>query len=90
MLQDLHRFLARIPYGFLIPAALVLAIMPLGAEPHLLEKLGMLTAGTLRRPIDIFDLIMHGGLLLVLGVKGALHLVIGRGRAGDDEVQPRA
>jgi hypothetical protein len=86
MLQDLHRALAQISYGFLAPAAVILAIMPLGAEPHLLEKLGMLTAGTLRRPIDIFDLFMHGGLLLVLGIKGALQLTVGRGQP--DSGQP--
>jgi hypothetical protein len=78
MLQDLHRALSQISYGFLIPAALVLAVLPLGAEPHLVEKLGMLVSGTLRRPIDIFDLFMHGGLLLVLGLKGLLQITQGR------------
>ena len=28
-------------------------------EPHLWEKLKMLAEGTLSRPIDIFDLLMH-------------------------------
>jgi hypothetical protein len=74
MLQSLHRALGQISYGFLIPAALILAIMPLGMEPHLIEKLRMLGAGTLRRPLDIFDLLMHGGLLLVLGLKVALQI----------------
>ncbi len=56
----------RIPYLFLVPAALLMALQPLGQQPHLIEKLQMLTAGTLRRPIDIFDLALHGTLLVLL------------------------
>ncbi len=82
MLLSLHRALAQISYGFLIPAALILAIMPLGAEPHLMEKLRMLGAGALRRPIDIVDLFMHGGLLVVLGLKAGLQRMVG-GRTPD-------
>ena len=49
---------------FALPAA-VLAVMPLGQKPHLIEKLEFLFQGTLTKPIDIFDLILHGGLILV-------------------------
>lgn len=56
----------RIPYLFLVPAALLMALQPLGQQPHLIEKLQMLVAGTLRRPIDIFDLALHGTLLVLL------------------------
>lgn len=44
-----------------------LAIAPWPAEPipHLVQKLGFLAEGTLTKPIDIFDLAMHGGPLLV-------------------------
>lgn len=69
----------RLSYGFLIPAALLLAVLPLGAEPHLVEKLRMLATGRLTRPLDIFDLVLHGGLLALLLVKGATDLV-GRAR----------
>ena len=37
--------------------------------PHVWEKLVMLFSGTLVRPIDVFDLLMHGGPWVVLGVK---------------------
>lgn len=57
-----------IPWTFLLPAAILVALMPLKPEPHLFEKLRMLANGLLTRPLDIFDLFMHGTpLLLVLG-----------------------
>ena len=36
-----------------------LAVAPIVPEPHLVEKLRMLSQGTLVKPIDIFDLLMH-------------------------------
>ncbi|MEJ1421946.1 MAG: RND transporter, partial [Candidatus Sedimenticola sp. (ex Thyasira tokunagai)] len=38
-------------------------------EPHLWEKLKMLSAGTLVKPLDIFDLLMHGSPFVVLILK---------------------
>jgi hypothetical protein len=52
-----------------MPVALVLAVVPFVPEPHLWEKLKMLFAGTLHKPIDIFDLFMHGTPLLLLIIK---------------------
>jgi len=46
-------------YGILIPLALLLGLAPFYPQPHLVEKVGMLLAGTLKRPIDIFDLFWH-------------------------------
>lgn len=46
-------------YRFLIPMALLLGLAPFFLQPHIVEKIQMLAAGTLRRPIDIFDLIWH-------------------------------
>ena len=62
------RLLARIPWTVLLPVAVVLGLAPFRPEPHLVEKLRMLVAGQLIKPIDIFDLLMHGTpLLLVAG-----------------------
>jgi hypothetical protein len=62
------RLLAKIPWTVLLPVAVVLGLAPLRPEPHLVEKLRMLANGQLSRPIDIFDLLLHGmPLLLVLG-----------------------
>lgn len=63
------KWLDRIPYTLLAPLALLLALLPFTPEPHLWEKLKMLSAGTLVRPIDIFDLLLHGTPLLVLLLK---------------------
>jgi hypothetical protein len=59
------------PWGLLLPAALLMALLPLGETPHLVEKLGMLFSGTLNKPIDVFDLFLHGALLGLLTVRGA-------------------
>jgi hypothetical protein len=46
-------------YRFLIPMALLLGFAPFFPRPHIVEKIGMLMAGTLHRPIDVFDLLWH-------------------------------
>jgi hypothetical protein len=56
----------RIPLMLLVPLALWLAVAPVVPEPHLLEKLRMLAQGSLQRPIDIFDLLLHSVPLGVL------------------------
>lgn len=42
-------------------------------EPHLVEKLGMLAEGTLTKPIDIFDLLMHATPSIILLLKVIRH-----------------
>lgn len=42
----------------------------------------MLAAGTLSRPIDIFDLLMHGSPLILVGIK----LVRMRSNDGEENV----
>ncbi len=56
----------------LVPFAIIavmLALAPFTPEPHLIEKLKMLGAGKLTRPLDIFDLFLHGTPLVLLLVK---------------------
>jgi hypothetical protein len=53
-------WLDRIPLYLIIPPAVLMAISPIGQQPHLIEKLGMLFSGDLSQGIDIFDLLMHG------------------------------
>ena len=53
----------------LLLLAAMLGIAPLGSQPHLLEKLGMLAEGNLVRPIDIFDLFLHSIFLVLLVFK---------------------
>ena len=53
-------FIDRIDLRFLVIAALLLGLAPFVPEPHVWEKLKMLANGTLSRPIDIYDLFLHG------------------------------
>lgn len=65
----MFKLIDRIPVAILGPIALFLAIAPIMPEPHLWEKLKMLADGTLSKPIDIFDLLMHGLPLILLVIK---------------------
>ena len=62
-------WLDRLPLGSLALGALLLGLAPFTPEPHLIEKLRMLAQGSLSRPIDIFDLLLHGALPLLLLLK---------------------
>jgi hypothetical protein len=64
------RFLDSLPFSVLIIAAILMLLAPFSPMPHVLEKLIMLKEGTLRRPIDIFDLLFHlaPAILLLLKV----------------------
>ena len=62
-------WLDKIPLTALVIAALALGLAPLTPEPHLWQKLKMLANGTLSQPIDIFDLLMHASLPLLLAVR---------------------
>ncbi|HID80888.1 MAG TPA: RND transporter [Chromatiales bacterium] len=63
------KWLDRQPLFIFILAALTLGLAPFAPEPHVLEKLKMLATGTLSRPIDIFDLFLHGLPWVLLGLK---------------------
>ena len=58
-----------IPLGGVLALALWLAVAPIVPEPHLIEKLRMLSQGTLTQPIDIFDLLLHTTPLVLLAVR---------------------
>jgi hypothetical protein len=62
-------WLDRFPLGLLIAVALWLTVAPIVPEPHLIEKLRMLSEGTLVKPIDIFDLLLHSVPLVLLAVR---------------------
>lgn len=68
MLPALSRLLSKIPLSLLVIACLTLGLAPFFPVPHVWEKLELLANGALSRPIDIFDLILHGTpwVLLIL------------------------
>ncbi|AVW91247.1 RND transporter [Celeribacter baekdonensis] len=62
-------FFDKIPTSTFVIAALTLGLAPFLPEPHIWEKIKMLLAGELARPIDIFDLVFHGLPWALLAVK---------------------
>jgi len=67
--MEFLQWLDQMPLGMVIFAALVIGLSPFFPEPHLWEKLKMLKVGTLTRPLDIFDLLLHATPIVLLIVK---------------------
>lgn len=63
------KLLDRTSVWLLLVLAIGLGIAPPGSQPHLVEKLIMLSNGNLVKPIDIFDLFLHGIFPLLLLIK---------------------
>jgi hypothetical protein len=61
--------LDQIPISLIVLACLTLGLAPFFPEPHIWEKLKMLVAGDLVKPVDVFDLLMHAAPFAVLGLK---------------------
>ena len=68
-MQAFLKWLDRAPLFLLIALAVWMAGAPFTPEPHLVEKLRLLFQGTLTRPLDIFDLLMHAAPSVLLAVK---------------------
>jgi hypothetical protein len=78
---DMLDWIDRQPLVLFFLVAMTLGLAPFVPEPHIWEKLKMLAAGTLTRPIDIFDLLLHGIPWILLGLKLFVSL---RPRTGGD------
>ena len=64
----------RLPWLLVIVLCLTLGLAPFMPEPHIVEKLRMLRQGTLSKPTDIFDLLLHAAPFLLLLSKVLLML----------------
>lgn len=62
--------LDKISWPIVVVLCLTLGLAPFTPAPHIWEKLNMLAAGDLRRPVDMFDLFYHGLPWLVALAKG--------------------
>lgn len=63
----------RLPTGPIAVFAVLMLFAPFVPEPHLWQKAKMLAAGTLSKPIDIFDVFWHllpSVLLVIKLVRG--------------------
>lgn len=71
----MEQILNKLPWGIIIILCLTLGLAPY-KPPHIVEKISMLMQGKLVRPIDWFDLVLHGTpwvlliLKLLFGRKG--------------------
>jgi len=70
----MKKFLDIFPFPILIILALLLGTAPMGAQPHLVEKINMLMAGTLTKPLDIFDLLLHSAPIVLLILKSIVFI----------------
>ena len=67
----MRALLDQIPWSLVILLALTLGLAPF-RPPHIVEKLQMLSRGTLVRPIDWFDLVLHAAPWVLLILKAAV------------------
>ena len=63
------QLLDRISWSVVLVLAVFLGAAPFAPEPHLVEKLRMLAQGQLVKPLDMFDLALHGAPLVLLVLK---------------------
>ena len=75
----MQKFFERIPLLLLIVLCLTLGLAPFQPEPHLWQKLKLLAAGDLTRPLDIFDLVLHASPWVLLVMK----LLVGRSNGSE-------
>ncbi len=80
MIFKMMKLIDHLPLTALVIVALTLGLAPFSPQPHIVEKLGMLFDGSLSRPIDIFDLLLHGTPWVLLALKLARTLVIAKER----------
>ncbi|HXX31533.1 MAG TPA: hypothetical protein VEJ89_12590 [Myxococcaceae bacterium] len=71
---SLGQAIAALPWSVLAVLCLTLGLAPF-APPHIVEKVQMLVQGRLVRPIDWFDLVLHGAPWALLLAKVVLVLV---------------
>ena len=69
-------WLDALPWGQLLLLGGLLALAPFTPEPHLVEKIRMLSQGDLNKPMDIFDLLMHSTPLAIIAIKALRQFVL--------------
>jgi hypothetical protein len=74
MVETIHQ----LPWFVVVLACLTLGLAPF-RPPHIVEKLQMLREGTLKRPLDWFDLLYHSLPFFVLFAKVAVEIWLALG-----------
>ena len=70
-MRQLIAWVDGLPWGILILVCLTLGLAPF-TPPHIVEKVQMLLKGKLVRPVDWFDLVLHGTPWVILFIKAVL------------------
>lgn len=68
MIMELNKFFTNLPLSMIIILCLTIGLAPFN-PPHLWEKLQMLVKGQLVKPVDWFDLFLHGIPWILLLIK---------------------
>jgi hypothetical protein len=66
--------ITQLNWPLLVILCLTLGLAPF-TPPHIFEKIQMLSQGTLKRPVDWFDLVFHGIPWLLLFIKAGYALL---------------
>lgn len=77
----MNKILDELPFWPVMIIAAVFALMPFG-EPHLWAKIKMLRDGLPLAPIDWFDVVVHGGPVVIAALRVWRELQV-RGAAPD-------
>jgi hypothetical protein len=67
-MKNLLSFVDQLNWGVVVLLCATLGLAPF-SPPHIVEKLSMLFKGNLVRPIDWFDLVLHGFPWILLLLK---------------------
>ncbi len=67
-MNQIITFISNMEWQIIIIICLTLGLAPF-TPPHIFEKLSMLVHGTLKRPLDWFDLFLHGIPWIILILK---------------------
>ena len=65
----MRNYINQLPWIIVVILCLTLGLAPYSPQPHLVEKLILLTEGQLNTPVDIFDFLMHLSPFILLILK---------------------
>jgi len=65
----MRNYINQLPWIVVVILCLTLGLAPYNPQPHLVEKLILLTDGQLNTPVDIFDFLMHLSPFILLILK---------------------
>ena len=73
-MDNILSFVDKLNWGMIIILCATLGLAPF-VPPHIIEKLSMLIKGDLIKPLDWFDLILHGFPWIILVLKIIIFLI---------------